>query len=105
MWEKSFIATCLNDGTERSPDGARKAQARPSVCAPVRGRDGVKNRARVDCPAEVRDRLRGRASSRHIKSHKVAASPEDPQYLVVSDKSGKRAAHKPDALKPTGKSS
>ncbi|MDQ3206010.1 MAG: DUF2945 domain-containing protein [Pseudomonadota bacterium] len=39
-------------------------------------------------------------SPTHIKGHKVAASPEDPQYLVVSDTSGKRAAHKPDALKP-----
>lgn len=34
-----------------------------------------------------------------IKSHHVAASKDDPQYLVVSDKSGKKAAHKPDALK------
>jgi hypothetical protein len=35
----------------------------------------------------------------HIKGHKVAATPEDPQYLVKSDKSGKEAAHKPDALR------
>jgi hypothetical protein len=35
-----------------------------------------------------------------VKGHKVAASAEDPQYLVVSDKSGKQAAHKPAALKP-----
>ena len=34
-----------------------------------------------------------------IKSHKVAASKENPEYLVESDKSGGRAAHKPDALK------
>lgn len=34
----------------------------------------------------------------HIKSHKVAASKEDPQYLVKSDRGGE-AAHKPDALK------
>ncbi|MBS7456927.1 DUF2945 domain-containing protein [Coralloluteibacterium stylophorae] len=34
-----------------------------------------------------------------IKSHHVAASPDNPEYLVVSDKSGKHAAHKPDALK------
>ena len=33
-----------------------------------------------------------------IKGHHVAASPENPQYLVESDKSGKLAAHKPDAL-------
>jgi hypothetical protein len=34
-----------------------------------------------------------------IKGHHVAASKEDPQYLVTSDKTGKEAAHKPTALK------
>ena len=33
-----------------------------------------------------------------IKSHKVAATREDPQYIVKSDKGGK-AAHKREALK------
>lgn len=28
----------------------------------------------------------------------VRASPEDPQFLVTSDKSGKEAVHKPGAL-------
>ena len=34
-----------------------------------------------------------------IKSHHVAASKDNPEYLVKSDKSGKEAAHKPDELK------
>ena len=34
-----------------------------------------------------------------IKGHKVAASKDDPQYIVKSDKSGKKAAHKPDELR------
>ena len=34
----------------------------------------------------------------NIKNHHVAASAENPQYLVESDKTGKQAAHKPDAL-------
>jgi hypothetical protein len=34
-----------------------------------------------------------------IKGHKVAASDDNPQYIVKSDKSGKIAAHKPDELK------
>jgi hypothetical protein len=34
-----------------------------------------------------------------IKGHKVAASPENPEYLVKSDKSGKEAAHKPSELR------
>jgi hypothetical protein len=34
-----------------------------------------------------------------IKTHKVAASKSNPEYIVESDKSGKRAAHKPSALK------
>ncbi len=34
-----------------------------------------------------------------IKGHKVAASKDNPEYVVESDKSGKKAAHKPDSLK------
>jgi hypothetical protein len=34
-----------------------------------------------------------------IKGHHIAASDDDPQYVVVSEKSGEEAAHKPDALR------
>lgn len=34
-----------------------------------------------------------------VKGHKVAASPDNPEFLVRSDRSGKEAAHKPEALK------
>ena len=34
-----------------------------------------------------------------IRSHKVAASPENPEYLVKSDKTGAEAAHKPSELR------
>ena len=34
-----------------------------------------------------------------IKGHRVAASPENPEYLVRSD-TGAEAAHRPGALKP-----
>lgn len=37
-------------------------------------------------------------SRTHIKGHTVAASEEDPQYIVRSEKSGEKAAHKPEAL-------
>jgi hypothetical protein len=37
-----------------------------------------------------------------IDGHHVAASEENPEYLVRSDKSGKLAAHKPDALRRHG---
>jgi hypothetical protein len=33
-----------------------------------------------------------------IKGHHVAASKDNPEYLVKSDKSGKKAAHKPESL-------
>jgi len=33
------------------------------------------------------------------KGHHVAASPDNPEYLVRSGKSGDLAAHKPGALK------
>lgn len=35
----------------------------------------------------------------HIKGHEVAASPDNPEYIVESDKTGARAAHKPEALR------
>ncbi len=38
-------------------------------------------------------------SGTHIKGHKVAASPDNPEYVVRSDSSGEEAAHKPAALK------
>lgn len=44
-------------------------------------------------------------SNTRIKTHKVSASKENPEYLVRSKKSGKKAAHKPDALKKTGSGS
>jgi len=34
-----------------------------------------------------------------IKGHHVAASKDNPEYLVKSDKTGKEAAHKPESLK------
>ena len=34
-----------------------------------------------------------------IKDHKVAASPDNPEYLVESDKTGARAAHRPEELR------
>ncbi len=38
-----------------------------------------------------------------IKGHHVAASKDNPEYLVDSEKSGGQAAHKPAALKKTNK--
>jgi hypothetical protein len=37
-------------------------------------------------------------SSGQIGGQKVNASEDDPRYVVESEKSGKEAAHKPDAL-------
>jgi hypothetical protein len=37
-----------------------------------------------------------------IEDHQVRASAEDPQYLVESEKTGARAAHRPDALRREG---
>jgi hypothetical protein len=45
---------------------------------------------------EVKQKL---TSSTEIKGHHVAASKENPEYLVESDKTGKQAAHKPESLK------
>ena len=37
-------------------------------------------------------------SNTEVGGQKVNASEDDPRYLVDSEKSGKEAAHKPDAL-------
>ncbi len=42
--------------------------------------------------------VRKQTSPTHIKGHKVAASEEEPQWIVETD-DGKRAAHKAEALK------
>mgnify|MGYP003630256743 CR=1 FL=1 len=38
-------------------------------------------------------------SETHIKGHKVAASRDHPEYLVESNKTGARAAHRPEELR------
>lgn len=38
-------------------------------------------------------------SPTQIKGHKVAASEDNPEYLVESGKTGARAAHRPSELK------
>ncbi|WP_375420023.1 DUF2945 domain-containing protein [uncultured Sphingomonas sp.] len=42
--------------------------------------------------------VKKQTSETEIKGHKVAASKDDPQYIVETD-AGKQAAHKPTALK------
>ena len=44
--------------------------------------------------------VRKLTGSTKIGRHEVAASPENPEYLVESGKTGARAAHRPQALKP-----
>jgi plastocyanin len=41
--------------------------------------------------------VKKQTSETQIKGHKVAASEDNPQFIVETDE-GKRAAHKPDAL-------
>ena len=41
--------------------------------------------------------VKKQTSETQIKGHKVAASKENPQYIVETDE-GKRAAHKAEAL-------
>ena len=42
--------------------------------------------------------VKKQTSPTQIKGHKVAASKDNPEYIVETHE-GKRAAHKPDALK------
>lgn len=45
--------------------------------------------------------VKKQTSDTRIKGHEVKASKEGPQIIVESEKSGKRAAHKPGSLKKT----
>ena len=61
-----------------------------------KGGDKVKwNTAQGETTGEVEKKL---TSPTDIKGHHVAASKDNPEYLVKSDKTRKEAAHKPDAL-------
>jgi hypothetical protein len=58
--------------------------------------DKVKwNTAQGETTGKVEKKL---TSPIDISGHHVAASEDNPQYLVTSDKTGKQAAHKLDAL-------
>lgn len=49
---------------------------------------------------EVKGKVEKKLTSpTRIKGHTVAASKDEPEYLVRSKKTGAHAAHKPDALK------
>ncbi|CAA9354249.1 MAG: hypothetical protein AVDCRST_MAG93-7276 [uncultured Chloroflexia bacterium] len=54
------------------------------------------NTAQGETTGVVKRRLTERTK---IHDHEVAASPDNPEYLVVSDKTGAEAAHKPGALR------
>jgi hypothetical protein len=58
--------------------------------------DRVKwNTSQGETTGEVEKKL---TSPTDIKGHHVAASKDNPEYLVKSDKTGKEAAHKPESL-------
>jgi hypothetical protein len=45
--------------------------------------------------------VKKQTSATRIKGHKVAASKDSPQFIVASNKAGKKAAHKRQALRKT----
>jgi hypothetical protein len=53
------------------------------------------NTAQGKTQGEIKKKL---TSPTEIKGHQVAASKEHPEYLVESEKTGKQAAHQPEAL-------
>lgn len=69
--------------------------------------DGLKKGDRVEWNTP-QGKTRGTVERRltapmEIEGHHVAASEENPEYLVRSEKSGKEAAHKPEALRKVRK--
>jgi len=71
------------------------------VTEPFKQGDSVEwKTAQGKTQGEVKKKL---TSPTEIKGHHVAASPENPEYLVESEKTGQQAAHKPEALKKVEK--
>lgn len=66
----------------------------------TRGERVAWNTSQGETTGKVVERLTDEAD---VKGHHVAASDDDPQYLVESDRSGARAAHKPEALRRRGR--
>lgn len=61
--------------------------------------DKVKwNSAQGEIEGEVKKKL---TSTTQIKGHTAKASEEEPQYLVESEQTGRKAAHKPESLERT----
>ena len=51
---------------------------------------------------KTRGRVKKKLTSpTQVREQNINASEEEPRYLVESEKSGKEAAHKPDALSKT----
>ncbi len=76
--------------------GAKRASSTSGVRGFAKGTPVRWNTSQGETQGTVEQIL---TSPRDIKGHHVAASPDDPQVLVKSDKTGAAAAHKPSALK------
>lgn len=63
---------------------------------PKKGDEVSWNTSQGETHGKVEEKL---TSPIDIKGHHVAASKDNPEFLVKSDKSGKEAAHKPEELK------
>jgi hypothetical protein len=72
------------------------------VSAELKRGDRVKwNTPQGETTGTVKEKLTSdaRVGNAGQKGTKVSASEDDPRYVVESEKSGKQAAHKPDALR------
>ena len=74
----------------------KKEDRSKSVSGPFKKGDKVEwNSSQGKTTGKVKKKL---TSPTDIKGHHVAASKDNPEYLVESEKTAKEAAHKPDAL-------
>jgi Protein of unknown function (DUF2945). len=75
----------------------RKRRSRPANRGPLRRGDHVEWSSHG---GTAKGRVERRITApMDIKGHHVAASPENPEYLVRSDRTGGVAAHKREALR------
>jgi Hypervirulence associated proteins TUDOR domain len=99
----SVLSHRIKPGQSRSepltdPSKSDKSRSDKSKSDPFKPGDAVQwHSAQGQVKGVVKQKL---TEPMEIKGHHVAAAPSNPEYLVVSDKTGQEAAHKPDALEP-----
>ena len=95
--KRSTKAASRKSSAKSSAKGSAKSSTKKSAAKSFKPGDKVAwDTSQGETQGKV---VKKQTTPTQIKRHKVAASKDNPQYIVKSDNSGKIAAHKPGELK------